>query len=258
MSRHHRFFIDVDLSVGDLVALPPDRGRQLLRVLRAGPGEQVTLVNGDGFEYRGVLVDPRGGLATVELRERRAGVGHLSPGIDLAVALIKAERFDWIVQKATELGVRRLIPLAAERAVVSLPADRAAGRRERWRRIAIEAVEQSGRADLPDIAGPTDLRSLLAAEDPARALVLWEGEAEVLLPAALSRPYGPVLIVVGPEGGFSDDEIALARSAGARLASLGPLTLRSETAAIAAVAAVRALADAILCGNAWSESDAGA
>lgn len=239
----HRFYLPAPLPPGESVALTEEQARQAARVLRLAPGAPVVLFNGDGQEVPGTIEDCAPRRVTVRLGEPRAGRSCPVPAIHLAQALIKADRFDWVVQKATELGVARITPLATSRTVVSLPVERARQRRERWQRIAVEAAEQSGRVTIPEIDEPATLDDLLPLMARIPALVCWENEAmplhRVRLPTA-----GPLLVVIGPEGGFTREEIAAAVDAGARTVSLGPLILRSETAALAALAGIFTLAAA--------------
>jgi 16S rRNA (uracil1498-N3)-methyltransferase len=161
----------------------------------------------------------------------------------LAQALAKGERMDLVVQKSTELGARAVAPFTCERSVVRLEPSRAAQRVERWRRIAAAAAAQCGRSDLPAIWPISSLEQVLerASQDGMRALMLWEQERATRLSEAVSEQPGPLMLVVGPEGGFSEEEVARARALGARTVSLGRRVLRTETAALAALAVVQFL-----------------
>lgn len=145
-----------------------------------------------------------------------------------------------MVQKATELGVAAIAPVLTERTVISLAADRAGRRCERWQRIAIEAAEQCGRTRIPAISDPIPFARLLERMPAAPALLLWEDEREQGLAPVQPLGGGPLLVLVGPEGGFTTSEVESAIDAGARTISLGPLILRSETAAIAGIAMILA------------------
>src|SRR5262249_24407597 len=154
----------------------------------------------------------------------------------LLIGLLKGEKMDWVVQKATELGVARVVPVATTHGVVKLDAERAASRRERWTRIAEEAAKQCGRADLPEIAEVSAFAEAVAAARGWK-LLLHEAERGQPLRAALPASAPEVVTVaVGPEGGFAPDEVAAARAAGFAVSGLGPRVLRAETAAIAALA----------------------
>lgn len=249
MPRPQRFYLPEPLLPGTRLQLPAGRARQATSVLRLRTRDHIVLFNGDGLDVPATVVAALRGSLTVELGEPYPSLMPPAPVISLALAAIKADRFDWAVQKATELGVAEIVPMETARTVVALRAGCAPGaehsapRLERWRRIAIEAAEQCGRGDVPLVRPPCVLAEILA-ERPALPILLAEDEPRRGLVEVLRSPLEPVLLIVGPEGGFSPEERRLASEAGAASASLGPLVLRSETAAIAAVAFVRALASA--------------
>ncbi|HSM92707.1 MAG TPA: RsmE family RNA methyltransferase, partial [Anaeromyxobacteraceae bacterium] len=152
--------------------------------------------------------------------------------------LAKGEKIDLVVQKATELGVARIVPWEAARSVVRLEGERAEERARRWRRIAEEAARQCGRADVPEVRAPASLGELAAELPPGFLPILFHGEGSV--PIARLPAAGGVVAIVGPEGGLTPAELGALERAGAVRASLGPRTLRAETAAIAAVALLQA------------------
>ncbi len=158
------------------------------------------------------------------------------PPIHIALAMIKSDRFEWALQKVTELGVARFIPMITEHCVISLRVDREARRRERWLRIVTEASEQSGRCTLPAIDPIVAFEDLMCRTVGAEVVLLWEDETARALTAMSFNPGRPIVLLVGPEGGFSSAEIEMAKRAGVKTASLGRLTLRAETAAVAAAA----------------------
>jgi 16S rRNA (uracil1498-N3)-methyltransferase len=232
------------------VHLPPDRvgedraaldepSRHYLRdVLRLAPGDPVEL-----FDGRGAAWDARVGPGFEALllgarREEPAG----GPAIHLLFALAKGEKVDLVVQKATELGAARLVPFAAERSVVRLDAAKGAERAERWRRIAEEAARQCGRAGVPEVAAPGPLAAALAAVPEGFRLLVLHGEGSRPITSLPLAGAPGVAAVVGPEGGLTDEELRACQAAGALRAGLGPRTLRAETAAIAVVALLQALA----------------
>lgn len=236
----HRFFVETALQIGEEVALPADKARQIKSVLRLRPGDEVALFNGDGNDYTARLIgSPGGGL--VEIVGSRPARSSGPPELSLALALIKADKFDWVVQKATELGVVRFIPLESANAVVSLRVDRARQRLDRWRRIAIEAAEQSGRATIPVFEPVTTFDRLLEQESISDAVMLSERETARRLDQIVAADLTRLTLLVGPEGGFSPGEVESFTQAAGRTVTLGPLILRSETAAIAGLAAVNAL-----------------
>lgn len=217
----------------DSGALTPEQARYL-SVLRLSPGDFVELFDGSGRRVRAELV--AGGFRVVE--ELPAGAARRTDVV-LVQALAKGEKMDLVVQKAVELGASRILPLAAERAVVRLEGERAAGRAERWRKVAQEAARQCGRADVPRVDEPggwESVFSLLREQD--RVAVLLDPEAHELRLGAAVRGAASVLIAVGPEGGFSPEERERAAREGMLAASLGPLVLRTETAGLAALSIV--------------------
>lgn len=216
------------------LALSDQASRQIVSVLRLKPGDIIRLFNGDGSEYTTEITDVRRGVVAVRIMRREPGVARLAPSLTVGLALIKHDRFEWALQKLTELGVDQVIPMATERTVLSFRVDRATQRFARWQRIVTEAAEQSGRATLPEIGPVAGIADVLAENTEAHAIVLWEDEQAVNLPRLLDDR--PTLLLIGPEGGFSAAEVDRAREWGCQTASLGPLTLRAETAAVAAAA----------------------
>jgi 16S rRNA (uracil1498-N3)-methyltransferase len=222
---------------GESVVVTGERLHHLARVLRASPGEQLEVFDGMGGCREGVLssLGPDEGHITLGSWKQT----QAAPAITLALGLVKGDKFDWVVQKATELGVGSIVPLALTRSVVRLDGAKAAQRQKRWSKIAEEAARQSGRSDLPSVELPMTLQQLLssaAARGEAVGL-LWEEErAGPGLGAWASSERGPLCLVVGPEGGIDPAEVALAREAGATVLGLGSRVLRAETAAIVSLA----------------------
>jgi len=216
--------------------------RYLARVLRLGPGAPVTIFDGRGREARArvAVVDAGRGELVLEAEAPEAQAAPAALDLTLLIALLKAEKMDLVVQKATELGVARIVPVCAARSVVRLDPTRAAAKATRWRKIAREAARQCGRSGVPAIAEPCDLaEALKAGPGDAWRAIFFEGARASSLRAALpDEPATAAVLAVGPEGGFEDAEIELARAAGFVVIGLGPRTLRAETAALAALAAV--------------------
>lgn len=231
-----RVFVPRERIADGRARLEPADLHHLRDVLRLGPGAPVEVFDGEGGVHDGRLE----GDALV-LGPRR-DVPPPAARVHLAFALARGERSDLAVQKATELGVSRLLPFEAARSVVRLEAARAVDRQRRWQRIATEAARQCGRGDVPEVALPGSLAAALAAIPPGfRLLVFHEGGGEPLR-ALVDRAAPGHAAVVGPEGGLAPEEVEACLAAGGRLATLGPRILRFETAAIAAVALVQHLA----------------
>ena len=209
-----------------------DEARHLREVLRLKPGDEVSVFDGEGKEFRASVVQARREPATLELRNEIEPARPESPlQITLAVALLKGEKFDLVVQKATELGVTKVVPLITRHADIKLrdQAD-AAKRVTRWQRIALEAAKQSGRAVVPEVSLPTPLQSVFNPSNPC--LLFSERAGHGLTQFATDR----VTAIVGSEGGWSDEELEQAHNAGAQIVTLGGRILRAETAAITAAA----------------------
>lgn len=234
-----RFHCAVPLAAGASVELPQAAAHHAQRVLRLGVGAPVTLFNGDGGEYLGRIASLERSVL-VELSER-ADIEREAPlSIRLAQVVPAGERMDWVVQKATELGVAAIRPLHSSRSVVRLEGARADRRREHWRQVAIAACEQCGRNRLPDVGAVATLPHYLgepAGPAPARLVLAPEAVCNL---SQLPAPGQEVDLLVGPEGGFTDDEIKAARLAGFQPVRLGPRVLRSDTAGLAAIAALLA------------------
>ena len=220
----HRFFSARDLAAGDVVALESDE-RHHAHVVRVREGEEVEVFNGRGAGFFGVYADNAVRLtAPAPDREPPADVY-------LAMAIINLEKFELVLQKATELGVRSIVPMVTER--VELRPERYRGKQERWRKIVFEAVKQSGRTRIPELAEPTEFIDVVN-RDGIR--ILFDADAKEA-PAVNSQQS---TILIGPEGGWSDDELRAARAEACRFERLGPRRLRAETAAIVACAIVAA------------------
>jgi 16S rRNA (uracil1498-N3)-methyltransferase len=231
-----RIFVPPERIAGGRAELGPE-GRHYLRdVLRLQPGEPVEAFDGAGGTFAGVVED---GFAALRLGPRSESPPPAAD-IALAFALAKGDRCDWVVQKATELGASRLLPIAAARSVVRLEPGRAEDRVRRWRRIAEEAARQCGRADVPEVAAPVPLGAALDAAPPGFARIVFHGDGGQPVSALEPAPARGYLAVVGPEGGLAPEELAACDAAGAIRASLGPRTLRAETAAIAVVVLLQA------------------
>lgn len=227
----HRFIVSAALLAQESVTLEGAHARQIAVVLRMQPGDLVTLVGG-GEEATAVIesVSPERVVATI--RDRAASSGEPRVALTLALPLLRGDRGEEVVEAVTQLGVASILPYVATRSVV-----RALGeaKRGRWERIARESAETARRGAAPPVGG---LRSWAELFDvlPRPIVVAWEGERERTLRDALPRDAEALSLVIGPEGGLTDEEIALARASGALVVSLGPRNLRAETAAIAAVA----------------------
>ena len=228
-----RIYIDMDLQVGLVMALPEEAYRHLVVVLRRIPEDAVTLFNGRGGEYAAKIESVAKRKLTVRIEEFRTGERESPLPVILAQAVSKGERMDYTIQKAVELGVGMIQPLVTDHVVVRLDAERWARKQEHWQGVAVAACEQSGRTRVPKVLPVADLRDWLNAA-PAEALRLVLSPS--VAPVALKRTGNqPVVLLVGPEGGLSEVELKLADLAGFASLSLGPRVLRTETAGVVAL-----------------------
>jgi 16S rRNA (uracil1498-N3)-methyltransferase len=239
--RTTRIHIDQPLSLAAELALPQQAAEHVARVLRMNAGDMLTVFNGDGYDYAATLISIGKRDVTVRIEDREP-ISNESPlKLTLAQGVARGEKMDLIVQKATELGVARIVPLFTERSEVKLDASRAEKRLLHWRAVAASACEQSGRVCIPEVT-------------PAQALQDWlknlpDGGAQrlALLPEGTLRARELRFdndggwLVVGPEGGLGDRDVAALQEAGFQGLRLGPRILRTETAGLAALAALQAL-----------------
>jgi 16S rRNA (uracil1498-N3)-methyltransferase len=230
--RVTRVFVAAALRGGTIIDLPAETAAHLAKVLRARVGDAITLFAGDGIEYTGTIEAVRGSRVTAAVGHG-AAVNRESPlDLTLVQCVPRGDRMDLIVQKATELGVARIVPVLSQRSVVRLDGAQAESKIAHWRAVAINACEQCGRNRLPVIEAPLALLNYLGAESAATARWVLDPESG---PTAQTKASGPADVAVGPEGGFADDELEAFGLAGFARLTLGPRVLRTETAAIAAV-----------------------
>ena len=225
------------------VTLAADEARHLRDVLRLKPGDEVYVFNGTGREFRG-----RVGNTTRDSAELRidAEVEPAKPEsqlqLDLCVAHLKGEKFDLVVQKATELGVTRIVPLITRYADIRLRDEKDADKRvARWQRIALEAAKQSGRAFVPEVSGPVSFESVITGTKDASLRLMFSERGGGPISEISGREAKAITALVGSEGGWSDEEIERARAAGFQVVTLGGRILRAETAAIAVTALLQHL-----------------
>jgi len=218
--------------------LSGDEARHLRDVLRLTPGDEVFLFDGMGREYRCSINEIGRASSTLNVIEVVEAASPESPlKLTLAVALLKGEKFDFVVQKATELGVTQIVPVKTARADIRLRDSADAGKRvARWQRIALEAAKQCGRAFVPRVADPTEFRKLIS--DPElvagqRFMFSERGGQPFSVSENTRQPVESVIALTGSEGGWTDEEIEAARETGWQIVTLGGRILRAETAAIA-------------------------
>lgn len=248
--RLTRVFVDAALEAGGSVDLPKETGAHLAKVLRARSGDEVVLFNGDGREFSGVIESVHGNRVAAAIGAPRDVDTESRMAITLVQCLPRGEKMDFVVQKATELGVTRIVPVTSQRSVVRLDGHQAHSKQSHWHAVAISACEQCGRTRLPAIDSPAPLLNYLGQLQPSEH-GRWVLEPQTIAPAPASAPPGGATsqhlplaaaeVAVGPEGGFAEDELEAFRIAGFLRLGLGPRVLRTETAAIAAIVRLQTL-----------------
>lgn len=237
--RNTRFYHDIDIPYGGRIELTEAAAHHARDVLRLREGDRITLFN-NGNEFAATIVNTGKRGVSVEIGAAIEPLPESPLRVVLGQAISAGEKMDFTLQKAVELGVHAIQPLASERSVVKLSAERAEKRLAHWQGVVISAAEQSGRSHVPRVAPVRPLREWLAIK-PVEALGI------ILAPHAPTRfvelkpPTGQIRLLIGPEGGFSETECAAALAAGFSAAALGPRTLRTETAALTALAAMQVL-----------------
>ena len=225
--------------VNDVISLSEEAGQHIGIVLRMQPGEHLTLFSGDNREWDAEIVSVHKKKVSVTILAEHTANRESPRKIRLAQAISKGEKMEWVVQKAVELGVSEIIPLVTQHCAYKLDDARSSKKQRQWQSIAIAACEQSGRNQLPIIAPPMTLDLFL--QQPL------EGNAYILEPHQgkpwrdYATPKGNITLLIGPEGGFSEDEVNKSFTAGFSKLKLGPRILRTETAAVCALSVVQAI-----------------
>ena len=238
------FFVATDSVVPPTVRITGPLLHHLRQSLRVQPGEPLTVTDDSGRRYRTEVGEITARHLTARILETTTAPPKTSPSIVLAQALLKGEKMDWIIQKATELGVDRIAPVVTSHGVVKPRAERLDHQRARWQRIALEAAQQCERWSVPTIDEPATVSQLMTAYDTAGAIKLFLAErssgASLADIAAGLGAEQTVLLVVGPEGGWDKEELRLAQERGCQAITMGKNILRAETAALAAISVLQA------------------
>ena len=232
----HRFYISTPFAPQSHVTLTGEELHHAVRVVRVRAGESVELFDGKGIAMRGVVEELDRDRCVVRVEEAVPSRETRVP-LHLAMAIINLDKFEFVLQKATELGIRSIIPLETERCEIR--PERYRGKGERWNKIVFEAVKQCGRAVIPIVEPPTSFEQAVARDGHK---ILFDADAD---PSATQQPSNPATLFIGPEGGWTDAELALARTTGCTFERLGPRRLRAETAAIVATSIISARHDDI-------------
>ncbi len=231
----HRLYIPAPLETGQTIRLDPTKAHYLSRVLRLHKGSELLCFDGLGTAWNATLEDDSARSAALRLIEVVLRQVPPEPRLHLVQGLLKGNGMDQVVQKATELGATDIWLIDARRSNVSLTGERLERKLEHWQRIVESACEQCGQLHLPILRKPQPLAEFLQSPPMAQLIMLTPGAAAL----PLSLPAGPLALLVGPEGGWSDEEQSLATARGVALQGLGALVLRAETAPLAALAAIR-------------------
>lgn len=235
-----RFFCPLPLAIGSDIVLPEHIAHHV-HVLRLAAGETITLFNGEGGEYSATLhsLEKRRACAAIKAFSPREA--ELSYAVTLAQALPEGSKLDWIIEKAVELGATAIQPISARRCVVRLSPERTAKKMEHWHGIIAAAAEQSGRNRLPHLSEPVAFNDWVGRQNLHRRILLSPRAEQSLSDWARHHPPQAVALLIGPEGGFTADEEDAAIAHGALALSMGPRVLRTETAGLAALAALNAI-----------------
>ncbi|MBE9516471.1 MAG: 16S rRNA (uracil(1498)-N(3))-methyltransferase [Proteobacteria bacterium] len=233
-----RFYVANPLAVG-IVSLPEDAAHHAARVLRLAEGDAIVLFNGEGGEYYGSITHIGKRDVTVQLDRFEESDCESPLDITLVQAVTSGERMDYAIQKAVELGVSRIVPLITERTTVKLKGERANKRLAHWKKVAVSACEQCGRNRVPEVSALTSLTEVFSEQKGAAVWMLHPLNAQPIKQQTM--PDKGLTIIIGPEGGFSDAELQMARNHHCVTISLGPRILRMETAGPAVLAVLQSL-----------------
>ena len=235
-----RSYIAEALHVGQELVLSEAASNHLVRVLRLGVNDVCVLFNGDGFDYEAKIISVVKRSASVEITASHAVTNESPVHITLVQGIARGEKMDWILQKATELGVHRIVPVVTDRTEVKIDSERSDKKMHHWMGVVASACEQSGRARLPEIIEPCPLSHWPLQDKNFNKFTLDPNGVFAFSELASSKPIA-VTFAVGPEGGFSERDLATLKAGGFQGLRMGPRILRTETAGPAAIAALNAL-----------------
>lgn len=230
--RLTRVFVDGELQAGQRLTVEGSAGNHIVRVLRSRVGDELTVFNGRGGEFGAVIEEIRRDTVLLTVLEHRQTERESAFALTLAQGISRGDRMDWVVQKATELGVTRIVPVFTQRSVVHLDEKQAAKKVQHWRGIAVAACEQCGRNVVPAIDAPIEVYEMLAKGGSGARLLLSPGGP---LRIADVSADGGATVLIGPEGGLAQVEQDAALRAGFTAVRMGPRVLRTETAAVCAL-----------------------
>lgn len=236
------FFIESEFVSPQTIRITDPLLRHLRDSLRLDRGDELTVTDRAGVRYRTEIVEVTATALEARILDKATAPQRTSPTVVLAQALLKGEKMDWVIQKATELGIDRLVPVQTKHSVIKIQPERLDHQRTRWERIALEAAQQSERWTLPTIEVPRDLTSLFQQQAAAAAKVILAERSRNVPLMTVRLPTDPeqtVVMLIGPEGGWDQEELREAADAGFQAVTIGTRILRAETAAIAAISIVQ-------------------
>ena len=236
-----RFYSPENLSLGATIKLSENAATHATRVLRLNVGDRLNLFNGDGFDYASELILVKKNEVLAKVISSHALDNESPLNITLLQGISSGDRMDFSIQKAVELGVQLIQPIATDRSVVKLSAERAEKRLEHWQNIVISACEQCGRASIPKVLAPKSLANWIADNMQSNITRILLNPIAAKRLAELEKPLGDIQLLIGAEGGLTQSEINLAISKGFQSVLLGPRILRTETAGPTAIAALQSL-----------------
>lgn len=236
--RIPRVYLAQPLSITEQLLLNESASHYLAKVLRMGPGRELILFNGAGGEYLAEIIEAGKKSVSVRIKSFSADNRESSLSIELAIGISRGERMDWVLQKATELGVRKITPLITERTEVKIAGERQDKKMQHWQQILISACEQCQRNILPQLNEPMEFNNWVKVVTAEKKFVLHHRHEKTL---QTNEKPSSVCVLIGPEGGLNEDEIQLAESHSFASLRLGPRVLRTETAPIAAISLVQYL-----------------
>lgn len=249
-----RFFIDFPCNTGDRIILDGENGRHISRSLRMHPGDSITLCDGKETDYFCKITEILGDTVEVLVQQSSHSISEPTIKVTLIQSLPKADKMDAVIQKAVELGVTRVIPILSTRCVSRPDSSAQKKKVQRWQKIAAEAAKQCGRGIIPTVE---PIQNFFDAVDQAAKtgtiLFFYEGGGAPLPKIMEWEQKQPISIFIGPEGGFSAEEVSYIKEAGAKIATLGPRILRTETAPIAALSAIMVLSGNMDANAFWEE-----
>ena len=246
----HRFFVDPKCFLGNRITFPTEIAHQIRNVLRLRVGSAILVLDNSGAEFEVVLRQVDRQQVVGEAVAKRPSPNEPAVQLTLYQALMKRDKFEWVLQKGTEIGVSEFVPIVTQRSLVQ-DIDIKANKQARWHKILTEAAEQSRRGRIPELHPPQTLAQALENHPAHPGLIAWEEENSLSLRGALVGTERPshISLFIGPEGGFAAEEVEAAQAAGIQSITLGKRILRAETAALVASALVLHELDTLQTGN---------